>query len=273
MTAVKITPLVDAHAHIFTRDMPLIDNPRHSPDYSFTVDDYLSQLDACGIQYGVIAAASPWGDHNDYTRDCVKNEARLRGTVILHPEKLDQYPLEAMTAEGILGIRLPFIGLDTLPDIRSPDYQRLFSRLAELDWHVHLHVEGKKIPDLLPHLVKAGPRLVIDHLGRPAPDEGIDCPAFRAIADAVNAGKAWIKASCGYRIGPVADKHFLAYLQHTGPERLFWASDCPFVGHEHQFAYQDIITWLAELIDDPADARKIFGDNALAFYFPEISRT
>ncbi len=51
---------VDAHAHIFTQAMPLIANPRHQPRYDFTLQDYLAQLDANGVQYGVIAAASPW---------------------------------------------------------------------------------------------------------------------------------------------------------------------------------------------------------------------
>lgn len=262
--------LVDAHAHIFTLDMPLIDNPRHSPNYSFPLDDYLAQLDANGVSLGVIAAASPWGDFNDYTRESVNNTPRLRGTVILHPEKLDQYPLADMTAEGILGIRLPFIGLKTLPDIRSTEYRRLFKALADHNWHVHLHVEGRHIPELLPHLENAGPRLVIDHLGRPEPDDVKEAPAFRPIVDAVNRGTAWVKASCGYRIGTVADDHFTAFLQECGPDRLFWASDCPFVGHENELTYADTIAWLDRLVSDDTVARKVFGENAKAFYFPEL---
>ena len=264
--------LVDAHAHIFTQDMPLIDNPRHRPAYNFTLEDYLVQLDANHVDYGVIAAASPWGDFNDYTRDSVKSTPRLRGTVILHPEKLDGYPLDTMTREGILGIRLPFIGLKKLPDIRSPEYRRLFSALADHGWHVHLHVEGRHIPDLLPHLENAGPRLVIDHLGRPEPSGVKDAPAFRPIAEAVNRGKTWIKASCGYRIGAVAGEHLLAYLQECGPDRLFWASDCPFVGHERELEYADTIRWLDDLVVDEAARTRIFGANALAFYFPELAR-
>lgn len=264
--------MVDAHAHIFTLDMPLIDNPRHSPTYSFTLNDYLAQLDSNHVDYGVIAAASPWGDYNDYTRACVKMTPRLRGTVILHPEKLDQYPLDAMTQEGILGIRLPFIGLNKLPDIRSPEYRRLFGALADHGWHVHLHVEGRHIPDLLPHLENAGPRLVIDHLGRPEPDAVKDAPAFRPIADAVNRGKAWVKASCGYRIGAIAGEHLSAYLQECGPDSLFWASDCPFVGHEGELEFADTIRWLDALVTDKEARSKIFGANALAFYFPELAR-
>ena len=26
---------IDAHVHVFTTDMPLIDNPRHAPNYNF----------------------------------------------------------------------------------------------------------------------------------------------------------------------------------------------------------------------------------------------
>lgn len=264
-------PLVDAHAHIFTRDMPLIANPRHQPQYSFTLEDYLARLDAHGIRFGVIAAASPWGDYNDYTRACVSaNRERLRGTVILHPEKLAQYPLQDMTAEGIVGIRLPFIGLQQIPDIRSKDYCNLFTTLADLDWHVHLHVESRHIPELLPHLINAGPRLVIDHLGRPAPDETIDSQAFRAIAAAMHAGQAWVKASCGYRIGEVATDFLLGFIQECGPDRLFWASDCPFVGHEGELEYADTIRWLDDLVLQTQSAEKIFGLNARRFYFPEL---
>jgi predicted TIM-barrel fold metal-dependent hydrolase len=131
-------------------------------------------------------------------------------------------------------------------------------------------VEGRHIPDLLPHLENAGPRLVIDHLGRPEPHQVKDAPGFRCIVDAVNRGKAWIKASCGYRIGPVAVEHFRGFLEECGPDRLFWASDCPFVGHEGELEYADTLRWLEELLDNDEDARLIFGENAKAFYFPEM---
>ena len=54
-------PLVDSHAHIWTKDLPFVDNPRHRPTYEFTVENYLADLDAHGIQYGVLAGASLFG--------------------------------------------------------------------------------------------------------------------------------------------------------------------------------------------------------------------
>jgi predicted TIM-barrel fold metal-dependent hydrolase len=37
--------------------VPADEQPRHSPDYDFTVEDYLVQLDKQGVQYGVIVGA------------------------------------------------------------------------------------------------------------------------------------------------------------------------------------------------------------------------
>jgi len=259
--------IVDAHAHIFHRGMPLINNPRHRPTYDFTLEDYLQVLDANGVERAVIAAASPWGDCNDYTLEAVSKTPRLRGTVILDPGKT--YDLQAMQAQGIVGVRLPFIGLVQLPDITTVEYRELLHRIAELNWHVHLHVEGRHIPALLPLLENAGPRIVIDHLGRPSPKEGRDSPAFKAIVQSVKKGHSWIKASCAYRIGSVAKQHFQGFLQELGPEHLFWASDCPFVGHEGQLEYADTLHWLQEQVVDEEARRLILGENARAFYFNE----
>ena len=54
--------MVDSHAHIWRKDMPLMANPRHKLDYDFTVEQYLNVLDDHGVQFAVIAAASPYGE-------------------------------------------------------------------------------------------------------------------------------------------------------------------------------------------------------------------
>lgn len=257
--------IVDAHAHIFHRGMPLIDKPRHRPGYDFRLEDYLQQLDANGVDFGVIAAASPWGDHNAYTCESVASTPRLRGTVILDPDK--DYDLAGMARQGIVGVRLPFIGLPQLPDLGSAAWQRNLRRIAEQNWHVHLHVEGRHIPALLPLLENAGPRIVIDHLGRPAPDEAAGSAGFRAIVKSAQAGHSWIKASCAYRIGPRADEHLRGFLDEVGPERLFWASDCPFVGHEGELDYAATLRWLHEQVSDQEVAALLLGKNAYDFYF------
>ncbi len=261
--------IVDAHVHVFTQDMPLIDNPRHSPKYDFTHQDLIATMDAHGVQYAAIAAASPWGDYNDYTIAALRAQpTRLRGTAILKPT-VDRFALEAMAKDGMTGVRLPFISLKQLPDITTFEYRSFLRRLADLDWHVHLHTEGENLPFFIPKIEACGVKLVIDHLGRPEPRTGINSDGFKAMLRSIEKGRTWVKMSAGYRLGAQAAGYARELVRSAGPDRLMWASDCPFVGHEKQFSYQSTIDWLADAVPDPEAQAKIFGETGLKFYFGE----
>ena len=73
--------------------------------------------------------------------------------------------------------------------------------------------------------------------------------------------------SGGYRLGPSGMETARALLRHAGPERLVWASDCPFVGHENQFPYKATMDWLTECVPDAAARAKILGETPLKLYF------
>ena len=260
---------IDAHVHVFTTDMPLIDNPRHAPTYSFTHEQLIATLDANGIDRAVIAAASPWGDYNDYTLAALRaHPTRLRGTVILKPT-VDRFALEAMSRDGVVGVRLPYISLPQIPDLTGFEFGAFFRRLADLGWHVHPHIEGERLPLILPTLEASGVKIVIDHLGRPDPKTGINGEGFKAMLRSIDKGRTFVKVSAGYRMGPQAVAWARELLPVAGPERLVWASDCPFVGHENQFGYRSTMDWLTECIPDPAARAKVFGTIALKLYFGE----
>lgn len=261
------SPKVDTHVHVFTQDMPLIDNPRHAPTYSFTHEQLIATLDAHGIERAAIAAASPWGDYNDYTLAALRaHPKRLRGTIICKPT-IERVALETMAKDGVVGVRLPFISMKTLPDITTFEYRSFLRRLADLDWHVHLHTEGENLPFFIPKIEASGVKLVIDHLGRPEPKTGINGDGFKAMLRSIEKGRTWVKMSAGYRLGAQAADYARELLRAAGPDRLMWASDCPFVGHERQFSYQSTIDWLAECVPDRAARDRIFGETALKLYF------
>jgi predicted TIM-barrel fold metal-dependent hydrolase len=264
VSATNAFAVVDSHAHIFTREMPLNDRPRHRPSYDFRIEDYLATLDKHGVRYGVIAAASPWSDYNDYTIQSVRGNARLRGTVILRPS-VERYIVEMMKRDGIVGVRLPFIGLATLPDLTSFEYRRLLKRIADLNWHVHVHVEGERLPEVLPLLLASGVKVVIDHLGRVSSRNCPDGAGFRAMVSAVATGRTWIKASGPHRVEGSTDVLRLL-VREIGDERLIWASDCPFVGEESRISYQATIDWLKEALPDPSTQRRVMSENAIALY-------
>lgn len=260
------TPVVDCHVHVFTQSMPLVSNPRHKPAYGFTVERLVETLDAHKIPLAVIAAASPWGDYNDYTIDCLRRYPRLRGTVILQPT-VERYALDQMKRDGVVGVRLPFINRSDVPDVTTPEYRRFLRRLVDLDWHVHLHIEGDKLPGTLPGLEASGVKIVIDHLGRPNPQEGVNSEGFRRLLKSIEHGRTWVKLSAAYRLGASAADYAHALVRDAGPERLVWASDCPFVGDEAQVTYQQTIDWFIECVPNAATRRKIGCDTPLALYF------
>jgi len=258
--------LVDAHVHVFTRDMPLVSQPRHRPDYSFTAEQLLDTMDRHGVHYAVIAAASPWGDYNDYVIESLGKSPRLRGTAILDPA-VERVVLDRMHEAGMRGVRLPFIGLDRLPDLESWHYRKFLRRLVDLDWHVHVHIEGPRLPAVLPALERSGVKIVIDHIGRPDPVSGTAGEGFQAMLHSVRTGRAWVKLSGAYRLGANARECAQALYRDAGADRLMWASDCPFVGAESTMTYQAAIDWLEATVPDAADRQRIFGGNALRFYF------
>lgn len=266
MTDAWSTPVVDTHVHVFKTGMPLVGTPRHRPTYSFTAEDLCKTLDDHGIAMAVIAAASPWGDYNDYIIESLRKYPRLRGTVILQPNA-ERMTLEAMKRDGVVGVRLPLVGMPQLPDLTTFEYRRFFRRLADLDLHVHPHIEGEKLPHLLPLLESNGLKIVIDHVGRPDAVTGINGDGVNATLRSIENGRTWVKLSAAYRLGPVAAavaKHLVA---QAGAERLLWASDCPFVGEEKNVTYRQTIDWLNGCIPDPAIRRQIYCDTPLRLYF------
>lgn len=260
-------PLVDTHAHVYHTKMPLTGTAWHHPPGDATIEDYLSTLDAAGVQFGVIAAASLYGDYNEYSIEAVRRYKRLRATAIVHPE-ISALALKKMDDDGIVGIRFQFRNVASPPDLTSFEYRRLMRRIADLGWHVHLHDDGERLPNYINAIEAAGPRLVIDHLGRPNPADGIDAPGFRVVLQAVDRGRTWVKLSGGFRLTPpeAAVPFAEKLVAHAGPERLLWGSDWPFAAFEDRVTYNDVVTAYRQYVPDP-EVRRAIDKTALAFYF------
>ena len=106
----------------------------------------------------------------------------------------------------------------------------------------HLHLDGPRIPQVLPALEASGVKIVVDHFGRPDPERGIDCEGFRMMLRSIEKGRTWVKVSAAYRLGAErAEAYGRELLKQVGPDRLMWASDCPFAGFEGKVTYQETI--------------------------------
>ncbi len=272
-------PIVDCHAHVFTRDLPLQADAWTAPDYDYTPHDYLAALDAGGVHFGVLSGLSISGFYNDYTIAAARHSRRLRATAIVAPDT-DPYTLQRMSDDGVVGIRFQLVRRAELPDFADAAHRVLLRRVRDLGWHVHVAVEGERLPPVLAALEASGVRIVLDHFAHPEPRAGVRCTGFRAAINAVQRGRTWIKLSAGFRLaGPeswrepdmgasetIAAAAAADLLAYAGTERLLWGSDAPFVGYEGRMTYDRALALLREWAPDPA-TRRALSDTALRFYF------
>jgi predicted TIM-barrel fold metal-dependent hydrolase len=67
----------------------------------------------------------------------------------------------------------------------------------------------------------------------------------------VREGSTWVKLSAPYRLRGASPQPYVdALMEAGGPQRLLWASDWPWIGHEGQFDYATCLGWLNEWVCD-----------------------
>ncbi len=264
-------PLIDCHAHVWGADMPFVRAAWTRPAHVYSAEDYLADLDAHKVRYGVIAAASLFCTYNDYTIRALRRHERLRGTANVDPA-IDLYTLEAMRADGIVGVRLQWFFKAPLPDIADDDHQRLFRRLRDLDMHVHLNIEGARLAAVAGAIADTGVRFVVDHYGWHDPAPGLAAPSYVEMLRLLERDNVWVKITAGFRHPDqkLPDWNLQAdytrdLLVRFGPEKLLWGSDAPFVGHEDAATYATAIDNWTHCVPDTA--RRAMSENGYGFYF------
>ena len=259
--------IVDTHVHIFNRNTPLLDDKWTPNGEEAPLEDLMACFKVHGVAYGVLSTASIYGLYNDYFREALKRFPRLRATANLAPDA-DAHTFEQMSREGFCGIRLLWRGLAEAPDLGGEPYRRLLRRCADNGWHVHLTDRADRIGTTITVLEAAGVRVIVDHMGMIDTEAGIGDPGFRAILDAVERGRTWVKLSGAFRYtGPSRPREAARTLiGATGWERLMWGSDWPFVGHMGKIAYKDTLACL-DWVEDAAMRQRIAAATALDFYF------
>lgn len=249
-----------------TRRMPLRADAWTRPDYDYTAEDYIADLDRHDIAFGVIAAASLYGDYNDYTLWALGEYKRLRATLYPQPE-LSLKELQRMRDIGVAGMRLQWRKDATLPDFDGFEYRKYLTRLADCGMHVELNASSEQLAYAVPKLTEKGVAIVVDHFGLLRSPEGMNGAGFKTTLAAAGAGKAWVKISAGFRLEPdVLHACTERLLSVAGPERLLWGSDAPFVGHEDAMSYGKALNMFYDIVPEAETRRKI-SDAALRFYF------
>jgi len=229
------TMVIDAHAHVFERSLPMVDDRRYKPERDATLGQYLEQLDHNGFTHGVLVQPSFLGTDNSYMLEALRaSRDRLRGVAVVDPA-IGESELERLVAAGVVGVRLNLLGR-ALPDFRTAHWPKFQASLRRLRLHVEVHCQAAELPEVLPTFLDAGNVVVVDHLGRPEGPLGCDENGFQYLLSMGASGQVWVKLSAVYRLGAGDTKAFdgprsvAKLLSALGPHRLVWGSDWP---HTH----------------------------------------
>ncbi|WP_254924059.1 amidohydrolase family protein [Bordetella genomosp. 4] len=267
------TPIaIDTHAHVFTRDLSMASRRRYTPDYDATLADYLRHLDAHGLSHGVLVQPSFLGTDNRFLLSALAQARhRLRGVSVVDPVQITMQELTAMHHAGVRGIRLNLFGLPT-PDLHSATWRTLCEHINPLGWHVEVHVPAVRLPEVLPPLLTADCRIVVDHFGRPDPAAGISDSGFRYLLDQAASGRVWVKLSAAYRLWPTEQSATLGHqateqlLQAFTATRLVWGSDWPHTENQHHANYPRTVAWLRDWVTDPSTLRTLLATTPSALF-------
>ncbi len=260
---------VDAHTHAFVRGLKLAVDARYAPDYDASWQTLLALAEANGVGRAVLLQPSFLGFDNSYLFGALKAEPqRFRGVPWISPS-VETRPedWEEMARIGVRGLRFPILGL---PTPQWSAYSDMLGEALKRDWPIHLYVESKRLPDMLPFLLDGGHRVVIPHYGMfdrtlgPARD-----PGFKALLESARTGRVFVVLSGAYRVGP--ERARLAapmLLDSFGPERLLWASDWPHTdtGLNRVTTYPTTLKTFEDWVPNEATRRTILIDTPSKLY-------
>ena len=260
---------IDAHAHVFTRGLKLSIAARYAPDYDASWQTLLALAEKNGVGRAVILQPSFLGYDNSYLFSALRAEpGRLRGVPWISPSvETTADDWEEMTRIGVKGLRFPIFGL---PNPQWSAYRDMLAEALKRDWPIHLHVEGKRLPDMLPMLLDDGHKVVIPHFGMFDRKLGpLRDPGFELLLQKASTGRIWVVLSGAYRVGlERARPAGPLLLSSFGPDRLMWGSDWPHIDTDldRVTTYSKTLQLLEELVPDAATRQKILVDTPARLY-------
>ena len=257
---------VDCHAHVFLTSLPTVAGARYRPTTDAPVAAYLAELDANGINGGVLVQPSFLGTDNSFLLDALaRHPDRFRGVAVVDRD-ITADDLSRLRNAGVRGLRLNLIGR-SLPDFADDDWQRHLELCSRSGLHIEIQSEGADWVSILPAMLKAGVVVVIDHFGRPSDAEPAHCIGFAAVLAAARDPSVWVKLSAPYRFGANAEAAATALFAAASPSRLLWGSDWPWTQHPEITSYAGLLARVDGWAPAPDDRRAILEANPRRLYW------
>ncbi len=267
---------VDAHCHVFGPG----DVFPYAPQRKYTPGDAPKEAlfelrDLLGFARNVIVQASCHGSDNAAMVDAlVAAGDKARGIAVVEHD-VSALELAEMHAAGVRGVRFNFLKrlVDATP---REHYVHIAEKAIPLGWHIVIYFEAPELEDLTPFITSLPATVVIDHMGRPDVDLGLEHPQWkRFIALMDEHPNLWVKVSGPERlskIGPPYDDVVLfgRALVERYPDRVLWGTDWP---HPNMTTHMPddgkLVDFIPRIATTTALQEQLLVHNPMRLYWPE----
>jgi 2-pyrone-4,6-dicarboxylate lactonase len=270
----------DTHFHIFgpPESFPFLSTHEYTPPAA-PLEHYLKMAAIIGIERGVVVQPSVHGLDNSATLDAIaKSGGCFRGVARID-DKTPKSELQRLQAGGIRGVRFNLLDRPR-GNVKLDALDRCVDHIAELCWSVDLHIDGKNLLEQEKRIRSMPLPVVIDHIARVIPADGLQQPAFALLLDLLKTKRVWVKISgadkiCNTHVHSYFGLPFVEVIPFAraviaaAPDRIIWGTDWP---HSNNFAPGhtpddgDLLDLLAAFAPDEQTRTKILVDNPAALY-------
>ena len=261
----------DAHFHVFgpQRVFPFAENRGYTP--ADAPKEKLFELHAfLGIERGVVVQSAAHGFDNSASADLIQaRKGRYVGVALLPPTAA-RSELKRLDAEGFCGVRFNYMKHLGKPT-PIKEVVAFGKMLAELGWHLQIHMDSSLIEEFAPSLKRMPVPVVIDHMGRIDASLGTNQQPFLHLLDLLKGENIWVKVSCCERISrkgaPYDDAvPFARKLVAEFGDRVLWGTDWPHPNLDPPPDDGLLVDLIAEIAPLEAQRKALLVENPQRFY-------
>jgi len=262
----------DAHVHVFgpRARFPFAEGRSYTP--SDAPKEALFALHAMlGIERCVIVHTAAHGYDLSATADALAAKGGAYLGVALVPTSISDAELKRLDGAGFRGARFHY--MPHLAKGAPIDEAIAFGRrLADIGWHLQIHMAAELIGELTPALRRSPVPVVIDHMGRVDASQGLDQEPFRNLLKLLEDRNVWVKVSGADRATrqgpPYADAvPFARKLVEAAGDRCVWGLDWPHPNHQGPVPDDGVLVdLLAEIAPGAAQRQALLVDNPQRLY-------
>jgi 2-pyrone-4,6-dicarboxylate lactonase len=262
----------DTHFHVFgpqTR-FPYAAQRSYTPAGEAPKEALFKLHEHLGIERGVVVQSAAHGLDNSVSADLIATKPGAYRGVALVSTDITEDALRALDAQGFMGARFHYMK-HLGASIPIEEVIGLAKELADLDWHLQIHLDGTLIEHMAPYLRSSPVPVVIDHMARLDASLGLEQKPFKDLLELMEDEMFWVKVSGAERASrqsaPWADAiPFARKLVAEFGDRTLWGTDWP---HPNLKEVPDdalMVELIAEIAPTAAQRQALLVDNPKRFY-------